>query len=83
MTATDTYAHHDALQTVCKRCRSHTRIHYVFEEDGKLFADIVSELEDPRDLNKRFEKIGYDVIQITHMGGDYFQFMMTIQAVKA
>ncbi len=80
---TDTYAHEQALQVVCKRCRVHTRVTHCEEYFGQLHADIRSDLRDPRALSPRFEKIGYDVVQISHMGGDKFHFTMNIQAVKA
>lgn len=77
----DNYAHHDALQNVCARCRVHTRVNYAWEDGGKLYATIVSALADPRALSPRFEKIGYDVVQITHLGGDTFHFEMVIRGI--
>ena len=79
---TDVYLHHEALAAACARCRA-THVHYVYEHNGKVYATIVSDLADPRDLSARFEKRGYDVIQITHMGGEWFQFVMNIRRVTA
>jgi hypothetical protein len=75
----DTYGHEQALNAVCRRCHSHTRVIHCEEYGGQLHADIRSELEDPRDLAPRFEKIGYDVVQIANMGSDHFHFTMNIQ----
>lgn len=71
--------HHNALQAICKRCRSHTRVHYVYTDGGKLYADIVTELENPNSLNMRFYKAGYNVVNIANMGGDYFKYEMTVK----
>lgn len=75
----DNYALQQALQAVC---RSHTRVNYAYMEDSKVYATIITELDDPHGMDEHFEKIGYDVIEIHHLGGDTFQFVMTIQGVN-
>lgn len=76
----DMTTHHNALQAICARCRSHTRVHYVYTDGDKLYADIVTELEDPRALLPRFFKVGYNVVNIASMGGDHFKYEMTVKS---
>lgn len=58
-------------------------MNYVYEDGGKVYATIFTNLNDPRDLSKRFAAIGYDVIAIHHIGANSFQYVMTVQGVKS
>lgn len=78
MTTPDTYSHHAALAAVCKRSRAHTHVHHVYEVAGVVYATIVNESEDPRNLSLRFAKIGYNVTEIHHLGMDWFQYVMRV-----
>lgn len=72
--------HYDALETIVSTCRSNTRVHSVYWEGRKLYADIVTNLSDPSSLSVRFAKAGYRVNKVECMGGDYFKFEMVLKS---
>jgi hypothetical protein len=77
----DTDTAFNLLAPICTRCITFTRLITTEAEDGRLYATIETELTSFDGLGARFQKTGWNVIQIDNLGG--YMYLFTLTAVKS